>query len=131
MALSRSLEATERAQLAQERDLDRLKRLRTLVRENKIYEQWALQRKALEKRIAQALVDHDSAQLARAFYCLRQAAREVRTRRLVFYPYRSFKSYCPGRWHLDFGKVEKLINPFLNPVIGQLERERRAHRGVS
>jgi hypothetical protein len=128
MALSRSPEAAElRAQLRSRRDFERLKRLRSERRQNKIYQQWKLDRKAFEKRIFNALLGHDSEQLALAFYELRQAAPGVRTRRLVFYPYRSFASYCRGRWHLDPEKVEKLINPFINPVIMQLERERPGH----
>ena len=104
-----------------------MKRSRSDARENKVYQQWALERKALEKRISRALVDHDSDQLARAFYELYETARTMttKTRRLRFYPYRSFASYCRGRWHLDPEKVGKLINPFLNPVITQLERERK------
>jgi hypothetical protein len=127
MALSRSPEQAElRAQLRSGRDYDRLKHLRSVGRENKVYQQWACQRKAFEKRISQALVDHDSEQLAIAFYELRNAAFKVPTRRLCFYPYRSFVSYCHGRWHLDPDKVKKLINPFLNPMVSHLEREKRA-----
>jgi hypothetical protein len=116
MALSRSPEEAElRAQLRS----GRLKRLRKERRENKIYEQWALERKALEKRISGALLSQDSDQLAKAFHELREAARKPNTRRLVYYPYRSFTSYCCGRWHLDPEKVKRLINPLLNHAIAK------------
>jgi hypothetical protein len=119
MALSRDPEIG--AELRREHDFERLKRLRSERRENKVYQQWACERKAFEKRIAQALVDHDSEQLAIAFYELREAARAMitKTHRLLFYPYRSFAIYCRKRWHLDPQKVGKLINPFLNPVIAR------------
>jgi hypothetical protein len=126
MALSRSPEEAElRAELRSGRDDHRLKRLRSAGRENKVYQQWALELKAFEKRISQALVDHDSEQLAIAFHDLREAARVPRTRRLVFYPYRSFRSYCAGRWHLDPEKVGRMINQFINPVIAQYLDSRR------
>jgi hypothetical protein len=65
MALSRSPEAAElRAQLRSRRDFERLKRLRSERRQNKIYQQWKLDRKAFEKRIFNALLRHDSEQLA-------------------------------------------------------------------
>jgi len=123
MAFFRSpVEAELRAQLRSERDLERLKRLRSAHRQNKVYQQWALKRKAFEKRIAQALVDHDSEQLAIAFYELREAADAMltKTRRLRFYPYRSFAIYCREPWHLDPQKVEKLSSPFLNPALAQI-----------
>lgn len=131
MAFFRSpVEAELRAQLRSERDLERLKRLRSAHRQNKVYQQWALKRKAFEKRIAQALVDHDSEQLAIAFHELREDSFGVHTHRLLFYPYHSFASYCRERWHLDPEKVEKLINPFLNPVIMQEVNRQRAQENI-
>ena len=131
MALSRSQDLAElRAQLRSGRDYDRLKRLRSERRENKVYQQWVLKRKAFEKRIAQALVDHDSEQLAIAFHELREDSFGVHTHRLLFYPYHSFASYCRERWHLDPEKVEKLINPFLNPVIMQEVNRQRAQENI-
>jgi hypothetical protein len=129
MAFFRSPEEAElRAQLRSERDYQQLKRLRKERRENKIYEQWALERKVLEKRISGALLSQDSDQLAKAFHELREAAKKPNTRRLVYYPYRSFTSYCCGRWHLDPEKVKRLINPFLNSVIAQEYKRRRTNR---
>ena len=125
MALSRDPnEAELRAQLRSGRDFERLKRLRLERRQNKIYQQWKMDRKAFEKRISNALLQHDSEQLAIAFYELRDAARVPRTRRLVFYPYRAFASYCRGRWHLDPEKVAELINAYLNPAIAALGRRK-------
>ena len=88
MALSRSPEAAElRAQLRSRRDFERLKRLRSERRQNKIYQQWKLDRKAFEKRIFNALLGHDFEPLALAFYELRQAAPGVRTRILRNLPF--------------------------------------------
>jgi len=124
MAFSRSREEAElRDHLAQERDFERLKRFRSLRRENKVYQQWALERKAFEKRISQALLQRDSEQLVIAFHEMRMAPFKVHTRRLVFYPYRSFARYCRERWHLNPKKVETLINPFINPVISRSQQK--------
>jgi len=109
MALSRDPETG--AQLLAERNLKRLKKLGAQ-HEISVDQQWKLDRKALEKRITRALLDKDSGQLAIALYNLRDASRKALTRGLKFYPYRSFASYCRGRWQLDPEKVEKLINPF-------------------
>jgi hypothetical protein len=126
MALSRDPnEAELRAQLRSGRDFARLKRLRLERRQNKTYQQWKMNRKAFEKRISNALLQHNSEQLAIAFDELREAASLVRTRRLVFYPYRSFASYLRGRWYLDPEKVQKLTNPFSNPVILRHRAEQR------
>jgi hypothetical protein len=124
MAFSRSREDAElRDQIRSQSDYERLKRLRTERRQAKVYQQWALERKAFEQRISAALLQRDSEQLAIAFHEMRMASFKVQTRRLVFYPYRSFARYCRERWHLDPRKVEKLINPFLNPVIAALCKE--------
>jgi len=106
-----------------------LERLKRLAKHHSIGadQQWALARKALENRIAQALVNHDSDQLARAFHQLRYHELRYASRRFPFHPYRSFATYCRERWHLDPEKVSKLINPFLNSVIMQeLKRQRSA-----
>ena len=50
------------------------------------------------------------------------------TRRLKFYPYRSFDRYCQGRWQLDPEKVRELTNSSLNPVIVQYLRSQRVNR---
>jgi len=54
---------------------------------------------------------------------MRMASFKVHTRRLVFYPYRSFARYCRERWHLNPKKVETLINPFINPVISRSQQK--------
>jgi hypothetical protein len=126
MALSRSQEEAQlRVQLRSQRDFERLKRLKSERRENKVYQQWDQKRKAFEKQIAHALVDHDSEQLAIAFCGLSEAALAMvaKTRRLRFSPYRSFASYCRERWHLDPEKVSELINPYLNPAVVEVSRD--------
>jgi hypothetical protein len=53
----------------------KMKRFKRLAKQHssQALQQWKLDRKALENRIAQALVDHDSDQLAIAFYEMRDA----------------------------------------------------------
>ena len=123
MALSRDPEIG--ARLRGDRNLKRLKKLGDQHRIS-ADQQWKLDRKALEKRIAQALLDKDSGQLAIALYELETASPY--TRRLKFYPYRSFDRYCQGRWQLDPEKVRELTNSFLNPVIAQYLRSQRVNR---
>jgi hypothetical protein len=104
--------------------LQKLKALGAQHRSN-IDRQWRLERKTFEKRITRALLDRDSDQLAKALYELREASRETPTRRLVFYPYRSWKRYCIERWGLDPEKVLKLTSPLFNPVIAEYLRTRQ------
>jgi hypothetical protein len=97
----------------------KMKRLKRLAKQHETgaAQQWELVRNASENRIAQALVNHDPDQLAKAFHELRYHKLCYASRKLPFHPYRSFATYCRERWHLDPEKVEQLINPFINPII--------------
>ena len=104
----------------------KMKRLKRLAKRQSIgtKTEEMLARKALEDRIAQALVNQDSDQLALALHEMRHAPFPSGKRRR-FSPYGSFATYCRERWHLDPEKVARLINPFLNPVImPELSRQR-------
>jgi len=96
--------------------LQRLKRLGASYRIT-VDQQWKLDRKALEKRISQALLDQDNDQLAIALYELRMAPQ--RGHSLKYYPYRSFRRYCAGRWQLDPERVAVLTNSLMNPALAQ------------
>ena len=88
---------------------NQLERLKRLGKKHAPGSGWKQERKAFEARIAQALVSQDSEGLAIAFYEMYEAAQRVWPR---WTPYRSFASYCRGRWHLDSEKIERLSNPF-------------------
>ena len=96
---------------------NQLKRLKRLGKKHAPDSGWKQERKAFEARITQALVNQDSEGLAIAFYEMDKAAQRVWPR---WTPYRSFASYCRGRWHLDPEKVERLTNPFLNPILRKI-----------
>ena len=123
MALSRDPDTG--ARLRSDRNLKRLKQLGARHRIG-ADDRWKLDRKALEKRIAQALLDKDSDQLAIALYEMQMVFPF--TRKLKLYPYRSFDRYCQGRWQLDPEKVRELTNSLLNPVIAQYLRSQRVNR---
>jgi hypothetical protein len=103
-----------------------LAKLKRLAKQHKITvdDQWRAKRKTFEKRITQALLAKDSNQLAVALYELRRASTGM-SRSLKYYPYRSFKSYYQGRWHLDPEKVERLTNSLMNPVLAQYLRSQQ------
>src|SRR6516164_5890850 len=96
---------------------NQLERLKRLSKKHAPGSGWKQERKAFEARIAQALVSQDSEGLAIAFYEMYEAAQRVWPR---WTPYRSFASYCRGRWHLDSEKIERLSNPFLNPILRKI-----------
>jgi len=97
---------------------NQLERLKRLGKKHAPGSGWKQERKAFEARITQTLVGQDSEGLANAFYEMREAAQRVWPR---WTPYRSFAGYCRGRWYLDPEEIERLINPWLNPILWKIK----------